>query len=98
MYGTVARMKVKPGSEKAFVSLMEEWRSSRKAKVKGAVATYTYRLDKEPSTLVMAVVFKDKKSYVDNAQDPEQDKWYRKMRALLQVDPVWDDGEIVSVD
>lgn len=98
MYGTVARLKVKPGSDKALIALMEEWRNVRKSKVKGAVASYTYRLDKDPGTLVMAVVFKDKKSYTDNAKDPDQDKWYRKMRALLQADPVWDDGEIIATD
>ncbi|MBI4305873.1 MAG: antibiotic biosynthesis monooxygenase [Chloroflexi bacterium] len=96
MYGTVARIRVKPGGEKALLALMDEWNKQRKGKVKGAVATYVYRLDKDPNQLVMAVVFKDKKSYTDNANDPEQDKWYRRFREQLQSDPVWDDGEIVA--
>jgi quinol monooxygenase YgiN len=91
-------MRPKPGSEKAFLALMDEWRKTRKAKIKGAVAAYTYRLDRDPGQLVMAVVFQDKKSYRANAEDPEQDRWYRKMRELLQSDPVWEDGEIIAVD
>lgn len=98
MYGTVARIRPKAGSEKALLAMMDEWRKSRKAKVKGAIASYVYKLDRDPNTFVMAVVFQDKKTYHANADDPEQDKWYRKFRALLQADPVWEDGEIVASD
>lgn len=98
MYGTIARIRPKAGSEKALIAMMDEWRKSRKAKVKGAIATYTYKLDRDPSTLLMAVVFQDKKAYRANADDPEQDKWYGKFRALLQADPVWEDGEIIASD
>lgn len=96
MYGTVAHVRPKQGQEKAVVAALEEWDATRRPKVKGAIASYLYKLDKSPNELVMAVVFQDKKTYIANAEDPEQDKWFRKLRGLLQADPVWEDGEIIG--
>lgn len=96
MYGTVARIRVKAGHEKAIVDGMKKWETERKAKVKGAIASYLYRLDKDPRTMMMAVVFRDKASYFANANDPEQDKWYREFRQHLERTPQWNDGEIVA--
>ena len=96
MYGTIARIKAKTGQEKAIVGLMDEWSKSRAPKVKGAVAGYLYKLDKKPGEYMMVAVFQDKATYTANAQDPQQDAWYRKVRALLESDPVWEDGEIIQ--
>lgn len=96
MYGTVARFRPKAGQEKALLGLLEEWKKNRQPKVKGAMNSYLYKLDKKPGEFLMAVVFQDKKSYTENAENPEQDKWYRSFRQLLQADPVWEDGEIIS--
>ena len=96
MYGTVARIRPKPGQEKALLAQMEEWKRTRQPKVKGAVASYVYKPDNKPGELIMVAVFQDKKTYRANAEDPEQDKWYRKFRELLQADPVWEDGEVIS--
>ena len=41
-------------------------------------------------------VFEDKASYEVNADDPGQDKWYRELRANLEADPEWQDGEYVA--
>ena len=96
MYGTVARLKARIGQEKALVALMDDWDKSRGPKVKGAMAGYLYKLDKKPGEYLMVAVFQDKATYAANAQAPEQDAWYRKFRALLDADPVWEDGEIIS--
>ena len=44
--------------------------------------------------MLLLAVFTDKASYVANANDPEQDRWYRGLRELLAADPTWEDGEI----
>jgi len=93
MYGTVARAKVKAGRLDDVVALMNEWERDHKAE--GAVANYLYSLDVDATMIVMAVVFRDKASYVANADDPETDTWYRRFRELLEDDPEWSDGEIV---
>lgn len=93
MYGTVFRIQPKLGTEEEIIRLMEQWDRERRPKVKGVVATYLYRLDQ--GGMMGAVVFQDKETYEANANDPEQDRWYRRLRELLEADPEWNDGEIV---
>ena len=75
--------------------MMEEWDRDKAPQVKGSGAGYMYRPDNSPDELIMVVAFQDKESYQANAQDPEQDRWYRRFRELLQADPTWEDGEII---
>ena len=93
MYGTVARMRLKPGMEEKLKDDMAQY---ERIKIPGFVSTMVYRMDKDPNEIYMAVVFKDKESYTKNAGDPKQDERYRKMRALLAADPEWHDGEIIQ--
>lgn len=95
MYGTVAKIQVKPGRDVELLELFDEWDRDLKPKVKGAMGGYTYRLDEDPNTFIMTAVFKDKATYDANADSPEQDKWYQRMRECLVADPEWNDGEIV---
>ena len=44
----------------------------------------------------MLRAFADKESYEQNADDPGQDEWYQRLRAVLQSDPDWEDGDIIS--
>jgi hypothetical protein len=52
-------------------------------------------MDNDPNTVMMAVVFDDKASYVANANSPEQNARYQQMVALLEGPPEWHDGEIL---
>jgi quinol monooxygenase YgiN len=92
MYGTVARMRLKPGTEAKLMADMAQYDD---LKIPGFVSTTIYRMDSDPNEVYMAVVFKDKASYTANAQDPKQDQRFRTMRASLVADPEWHDGEIV---
>jgi quinol monooxygenase YgiN len=94
MYGTIARIQLKPGMEARFKELEQEYTT---APVAGFVATYVYRMDADPNEYYMAVVFESKEAYQANAASPEQDARYRKFRELLSADPQWHDGEIVSI-
>lgn len=93
MYGTVARMRITPGAES---QLEQQFREFESLKVPGFVTTYVYRMDADPQTYYLAVVFDSKAAYEANAHSPEQDARYQQMRALLESDPEWHDGEIVS--
>jgi len=93
MYGTVARMQLKPGAEQQMQQLTREYESMN---IPGFVATYVYRMDNEPDVYYMAVLFDSKESYWANARSPEQDARFRQMRDLLASDPEWHDGEVVS--
>jgi quinol monooxygenase YgiN len=96
MYGTVALLKPKAGQEQALAQALEKWWEERQPKVKGAIATTLHRNEGNPSELIMTAVFDSKENYVANAEDPEQDKWYQEMRALLESDPRWMDGEVLG--
>lgn len=96
MYGTVAHIRLKQGQEQALQTILEEWTRDFRPKVKGALSNYVYKKDADPNELILVAVFEDKPSYVANADSPEQDQWYQKFRALLEADPVWEDGEIIS--
>jgi quinol monooxygenase YgiN len=94
MYGTIARIHPKPGSQEAMRALAEEWEAKR-GQVAGSRATYMFVPDHNPydePTTFMIAIFDDEASYRANADDPEQDAWYRRMRELLEDDPDWMDG------
>lgn len=98
MYGTVARFRAKAGREADIRALFEEWDRDFKPKVKGALKGYLYKLDADPNAFMMCAVFQDKDSYLANAGNPEQDKWFRRFREHIEADPEWNDGEIVYSD
>lgn len=92
MYGTVARMKAKPGAE---AQLGEQMRIFEQAHVDGAVGSYVYQMDSDPNEYYLAVIFTSKEAYVANASAPEQDARYRQLLQFLDGPPEWHDGEIV---
>jgi quinol monooxygenase YgiN len=93
MYGTVAYCRAKPGME---AQLIEQVRVFETAKVPGTVAAYVYRMDADPNDYYIVVVFASKEAYLANAQSPEQDARYRQLVVLLESEPEWHDGEIIS--
>jgi heme-degrading monooxygenase HmoA len=86
-------MRAKPGTGGQLLALLAEYED---LDVPGFVATYVYRLDDNEDDYYMAVLFEDRESYRRNAEDPAQDERYRRMRALLEADPKWHDGKVVS--
>lgn len=96
MYGTVARLRPKPGQERGVVAYIEYWTRERKPQIPGAVGGYAYRLENDPGTWLFAVAFRDRESYRANAESAAMDADYRRLRALLAESPVWEDGEIVG--
>ena len=95
MYGTVARMKVKPGELEQLQKALSDW-GDQDPKAVGAIATHVYQLDADQNELIMAVLFRDRDSYFANADDPKTDEWFQRVRAHLEADPEWNDGEIIS--
>jgi quinol monooxygenase YgiN len=93
MYGTVARMKIKPGTEEQLRQLSRDFDS---VQVPGLVSQQVYRLDADPNEFILVVAFESKDAYVANADSPEQHDRYQRFRALLAAEPEWHDGEIVD--
>jgi quinol monooxygenase YgiN len=95
-YGTIYRMRIKPGAEAELVALLEEWERERKPKVPGAIGGYLFKPDNRAGELVGVAVFRDQESFRANASDPGQDAWYRRLRGHLDADPEWEDGVILG--
>ena len=98
MYGTVGRIRIKAGSEKTVIDEMKAWERERKPKVDGAVGALLYKSDDDPQNLTIAIVFRDQKTYMANADDPEQDKWFQRIAKHFDGEPSWFDGEIIYSD
>lgn len=96
MYGTIFRLRPQAGREADVVALMEEWGQSRGTQVQGSRATYLLKSERRPGELIGVAVFDDQATYQANAEDPEQDAWYRRLRETLEEDPVWEDGAFLA--
>ena len=88
MYGTVARMRVKPGMEQQLMAQVQ-------TAIPGMRGIFIYRMDADPDEYYVAVLFESKEAYVANAKSSEQDARYQLMVAALESPPEWHDGEIV---
>ena len=91
MYGTVARLRIKPGNVQALLKFAE----SAADAVPGVVSQTRYRLDNAGNEYILAVVFESRDACVNNANSPEQHQRYLGYRELLESDPEWNDGEVI---
>lgn len=94
MYGTIFRFQPKAGSEAELLRQFNEEVGASRLPGAGMKASYVFKLDN--GGYMGVAVFDSKEKYVANANDPRQDEWYRKFRALLDADPEWNDGEVVA--
>jgi|SRR5579872_3371431 len=95
MYGTIGRLRIKPGMEDQFRQLLQEQAHPfETGQVIGFVASYAYRMDADSNDLFIAAVFESREAYWANAQRSEQDARYRQWLPLLESEPEWHDGEI----
>jgi len=93
MYGTVARMRVKPGMEADFQRLAREMEEAFEPD--GFITTYVYQMDKDSREFYLAVVFESREQYFANAESPEQHAQFLRLMTVLEQEPEWHDGEIV---
>jgi heme-degrading monooxygenase HmoA len=92
VYGTVAKMKLKPGAEEKIMTLMEGVSPA------GHVATYVFKTDADPNTHIIATIYESRDAYRKFADSPDQDKRFNQMKELLAGEPEWNDGEVVHTN
>jgi hypothetical protein len=90
VYGTIARLKV---SRENLDKLDELTKEQTSRDVAGFRSASLLVPDEREDEAWLVVFFDDKASYMKNADDPAQHQDYLKMRALLEADPEWIDGE-----
>ena len=92
-YGTIARMRVRPGAE-AFLRAQLE--SLQPRGLQGWLSTTLYRSDRDPQDMWMVVAFESEEAYKRNAARENMDAVYRRLRSCLEQDPEWNDGFVIS--
>jgi predicted ester cyclase len=95
MFGTIARMRPKAGRQPDVIRMFDEWGRERGPLVPGALGGYLMRPLNRSNELIAVPIFADRATYEANAKDPQQDAWYRRLRELLEEDPIWEDGDYV---
>ena len=91
MYGTVFTMKVKKGHGEELINAIgaDEYPP-------GMVCWFLLDPDNSSESMTGIAVFKDRESYIANANRPEQHEQYMKIVEHIEGEPDWTDGEIVQ--
>ena len=89
------RARALPGKRQAVIDQFAKWDREQKAKAKGFVRSILVVNNSDPDEFMGAVRWDTTENYFANASRPEQDAWYRELRANLAADPIWFDGMLV---
>ncbi len=86
MYGTIARIRVKPGMG-AQLEALNRRMAEEELQVPGYVAQYVYRTDADPDELYLTVLFESRAAYHANTASPDQAARYAALVALMAAPP-----------
>ena len=89
MFGSIFNLKIKSGHENSLIDLFNQYEQPE-----GGVAWFVMKPDEDKDWIGVAV-FKDRESYVKNAENNEQHQRYLQMMEHLEEDPTWTDGTYV---
>lgn len=97
MYGSIFRFQPVPGREEDILAESRRWLRER-GNTTGCVGEYLLNPDEKAGEWIGIAIFDSEDHYRRNANDPEQDRWYRAFRSMLTSDPVWSDGQIIAIE
>jgi len=89
MYGTIMRAKIKADQQDAFRRYTREQAGPDASS--GWISSEFAVEDKDPTRIVGIIRFKDKESYVKNANAPRTNDNYNQMLKFLEAPPEWID-------
>jgi heme-degrading monooxygenase HmoA len=94
---TYFRMKVQPGKIDDLKRLThDQGAEARRLADSGWEKTVIGQSKSDPNTVWGVVTWDTTERYQANANAPEQNEWYQKMRALLESDPEWFDCDVID--
>lgn len=91
MYGSIMRGRVKPGKRSEFEALAREIAPNHHEQ--GLVRFEVAWEADDPDAVLAIIHFRDKDSYIRNAERPETDRDFRRQLELLDGEPQWIDVE-----
>jgi len=93
---TFFKMKVLPGKAEEIARLMSSVEDEARIKARGWQGSVVGKRKDNPDELWVCVTWDTSKRYFENAQSPEQNADYERMRSLLAADPEWFDCDVVE--
>ena len=93
MYGTLGRMRPKPGKRDELVALLRTPPSG--AAANGYRSAFLLKAD-EGDDVVVAMMYEDKDAYTAMVHDPQTDANFGTIMELLEGEPTWTDGEWIA--
>jgi len=93
---TFFRMQVKPGQKEALNALMSGPSIQDQLKARGWEMDITGSSKNNPDEVWACVVWDTSDRYYANAESPEQNAMYEKMRSMLAADPEWFDCDVLA--
>src|SRR5438132_11212272 len=91
MYGTIMRARVKDGRKAEYERTMKEMVPSAEEYGRGLHSIEVAWEDNDPQRIVMIIHFRDRESYIANANRPDTDTDYRRQLEFLDGEPEWID-------
>jgi quinol monooxygenase YgiN len=91
MYGSILRAKIKPGQKAAFERFMEESLPSVDDYGRGLHSVEVGYEDKDSDRAVVIIHFRDKESYIANAERPDTNSDWERQREFFEGDVEWID-------
>ncbi|MDO8506072.1 MAG: antibiotic biosynthesis monooxygenase [Candidatus Limnocylindria bacterium] len=98
MYGTIQRGKVRKDRVRELMALGKEWDARERTRAVGYISSELLWCDEGEGRFCMIVHFTSKDACRKNAESPEMDAFYQKIRACLEADPEWIDGTFTQWD
>ena len=90
------RTKCKPGRRQAVVDHFAKWEREQKPQAKGFIRSILVAGNDHPDEIMGGVRWDNTANYFANASRPAQDAWYRELLKLVDGEPQWFDGTLVS--
>ena len=92
MYGTIARMRVKPGMAEAFYN----WNMQHNVEDTSPGAMLVYQMDSNPDELYVVIAAENRAHYRAMSEAPGMHERYLEMIQFLVEEPEWHDGEVIG--
>lgn len=93
MFGTIARWRLRADvTDEQLNDVLAMMRDDRPA---SSVAILVFRSATDPREIWVAGAFESREAYVANAATPEQNARFERIRALIDGEPEWHDGDVI---
>ena len=89
-------MRVQPGKAEELRQLMDTAADDQRLRERGWVMSIAGRRKESPDEVWGCVTWDTSDRYYANAESPEQNEWYERMRGLLASDPEWFDCDVIE--